>query len=133
MNEAAADCLSSRHLFRHKITGDMMSEKTTVNPHNKRITIGLLTETLSHASSYPAIVASGVRTAAEKYDVNLLVIPGENLSPNPEHDQFMAQRKMLFDLVSAENLDGLIIMGFLGNFGPPQELADFHRHYQPLP
>ena len=100
---------------------------------NDHLTIGFLMENLETSAAYTSIIASGIAAAAERHDVNLLVIPGEHLSHPPGRDQFLAQRKLLFDLASTESMDGLIILGALGNFGPPEELADFHKHYHPLP
>jgi PAS domain S-box-containing protein len=46
---------------------------------------------------------------------------------------FESQRNVVYDLVSADNVDGLIIEGSLGNFVTPEEFSRFRDRYRPLP
>jgi len=107
------------------------SSKRTI-PHgpNRRLTIGLLADRLDER--YQSSVLDGVMEAAEERDVNLLCISGRELrSPIT----FVAQNNILYDLVSAENVDGLMVMGsLLFHFTGPEEIHHlYHERYRPLP
>jgi PAS domain S-box-containing protein len=73
----------------------------------------------------------GVVDAAQKRDVNVICFVGLCLhSPNG----FEAQANVIYDLVSAEKLDGLVIMaGTIGQFVWPEEKRAFIERYHPLP
>jgi signal transduction histidine kinase/DNA-binding LacI/PurR family transcriptional regulator/AraC-like DNA-binding protein len=69
--------------------------------------------------------------AAEKHDVNLLCFPGGGLRIS---EGFEDQRNVIYDLVDAARLDGLVTWASTvgGSLGPAQ-VMDFHQRYQPLP
>ncbi len=95
-----------------------------------RPTIGLLIGRLG-AQRYQAHVWPGIADAARAHDVNLICFVGRPLqSPN----EFDAQRNVAYDLVSAENADGLVLMsGTLGHYIGPAQLKDFYERYRTLP
>ncbi len=76
------------------------------NPQNPRPTIGLLT----YSIRYPIAQAlwAGVSDAAREQDANLLCFVGGELELDSD---FQAQANVLYDLVNAENVDGLVIWG----------------------
>jgi DNA-binding LacI/PurR family transcriptional regulator/GAF domain-containing protein len=95
---------------------------------NERLTIGYITSSI-HGGSL--IQWTGVVDAAEKYGVNLICFPGYCL-----HDprEFYAQANVLYDLVGAENVDGIISWASsIGNYAEPDDLVAFHERYRPLP
>lgn len=74
---------------------------------------------------------SGIRDMAQKRDVNLICFPGSNLY-NP--DGFEAQANIVFSLVSAEIVDGVLSWSSLfGQFVSSDELMSFHDRFLPLP
>jgi DNA-binding LacI/PurR family transcriptional regulator/signal transduction histidine kinase len=74
---------------------------------------------------------SGIRDMTQKRDVNLICFPGSNLN-NP--DGFEAQANIIFSLVSAETVDGVLSWSSLfGQYVSSEELAAFHDRFHPLP
>ena len=74
---------------------------------------------------------AGVVDAAQKHDVNLICFPGWSL-----HDPrgFLAQANVLYDLASAENVDGVVSWASsIGNYVDADEIKVFHERYRPLP
>ena len=95
----------------------------------ERPTIGFLAANIHSGAS--RVLWPGVVDAACKWDVNLVCFPGGALRVR---EGFEAQRNVIYDLVSAESLDGLI--SWSSTIGPsidPLELARFHRRFRPLP
>jgi DNA-binding LacI/PurR family transcriptional regulator/anti-anti-sigma regulatory factor len=98
-------------------------------PQNTRPTIGLLT----YGMGMPLndTVWWGVADAAQERDVNLLCLPGKPLRSPIGFD---AQANVLYDLVSAENIDGLVIWGgALAHHVSSKEIQVFCERYRPLP
>ncbi|RPJ37323.1 MAG: hypothetical protein EHM21_18175, partial [Chloroflexi bacterium] len=78
-------------------------------PQLRRPTIGLLIEAASASDNqYSATVWAGVVDAARERDVNLICFTGGLLGDSPI-SEFVMQRHVLFDLVSSDNVDGLVI------------------------
>ncbi|MEA3310184.1 MAG: substrate-binding domain-containing protein [Chloroflexota bacterium] len=96
---------------------------------SNRPTVGLLT----YAGGDPASqdLWAGVDAAARDLGLNSIVFPGEALrSPLG----FLAQANVLYDLVSAERVAGLVIWGgVLAHHVGREELLAFYQRYQPLP
>jgi signal transduction histidine kinase/DNA-binding LacI/PurR family transcriptional regulator/AraC-like DNA-binding protein/DNA-binding response OmpR family regulator len=98
-------------------------------PQNVRPTIGVLIDTL--ISGYQFAVWQGVADLARRRDVNLLCFVGGMLH---SANYFEAQRNTLYDLATAESVDGLVIVtGTIGNEVGVEELRDFCERYRPLP
>ena len=96
---------------------------------NRRFTIGLLVDLLE--DRYQNTVLRGVADAALEQDVNLICFAGGGLR-SPE--RFGKQRNRIFDLVSEERLDALLLMsGTLGNYIGSVELATYCARFEPLP
>jgi len=94
-----------------------------------RPTIGLLLGELEEryqSRLWPVIVE-----AAREKGVNLFCFPG---GPLRGGNGFMAQRNVVFDLVSSKNLDALLLFtGNLANYVTQEEINAFCQRYQPLP
>ena len=69
--------------------------------------------------------------AAREHGATLLALAGGILrSPHGFDDQ----ANVLYDLVSAENVDGLVIdAGLLSHYVGPEALQSFSDHYRDLP
>jgi signal transduction histidine kinase/DNA-binding LacI/PurR family transcriptional regulator/AraC-like DNA-binding protein len=97
--------------------------------NSPRPTIGLLISRLDrgfHRAAWQAVA-----DAARERDVNLICFDGGVLCA-PEG--FAAQANVLYDLVDARRVDGLIIWsGCLDWDVEPQEMESFRRRYEPLP
>jgi DNA-binding LacI/PurR family transcriptional regulator/anti-anti-sigma regulatory factor len=110
----------------------MSSEKTGTRhtkPKKSRPVIGFLTHTISDA--YGALLWAGAMDAAKEGDANLICFPGWALH---SRRGFEAQANVLYDLVSAENVDGLVLSsGVLSNYVGPEQFRDFCERYHPLP
>jgi DNA-binding LacI/PurR family transcriptional regulator/GAF domain-containing protein len=98
---------------------------------DSRPTIGLLSEVGASGSSYYANLWAGFVSAAPELDVNLICYVGGTI--NVSQYGFDAQRNILYDLVSSERVDGLVICGALGNFMATEEFQSFVDRYRPLP
>ncbi|MBN1219151.1 MAG: substrate-binding domain-containing protein [Anaerolineae bacterium] len=94
-----------------------------------RPTIGLLSEI--GGSSYHNALWTGFADAAPDLDVNLICYVGGTI--NVSTYGFDAQRNILYHLVGAERVDGLVISGTIGNFITTEEFRSFVNRYRPLP
>ncbi len=96
---------------------------------NARPTIGFLTYGAGDPINH--IVWSRVTDAARECNVNLICFPG-----NPLHSTrgFEAQANVLYDLVSRESVDGLILWGgAVAHFVGDEGIRKFCERYHPLP
>ena len=99
----------------------------------KRPTIGLLIDhTLEMEEGYHSAILAGVITMARKRDVNLLCFTGGALHGSP-FVRFDSQRNLLYEMINDESVDGLVIIGTVGNYAPLEELRRLHVRYHPLP
>jgi sigma-B regulation protein RsbU (phosphoserine phosphatase) len=105
------------------------NRKAHAKPQNSRPTIGLLSEV--RGSSYYNALWAGFARAAPELDVNLICYVGGTI--NASEYGFDAQRNILYDLITAERVDGLIICGTIGNFVTMEEFRSFIDRYRPLP
>ncbi|MCP4543175.1 MAG: substrate-binding domain-containing protein [Chloroflexi bacterium] len=96
---------------------------------NRRQTIGLLLGSTGHSTAWD--VWSGVDQVTRKHNVNLLCVAGEALR---SHFAYTAQANVLYDLLNAENVDGLVIWGGgLGQHVDIETMETFCQQYHPLP
>ena len=101
-----------------------MSKKT----RGARSTIGYLAPAI-HGGSLDQWL--GVVDAARQHDVNLICFPG--WSPNYPTG-FQAQANVVYNLVTPENVDGIITWASsIGNYMTTEEIQAFHDRYRPLP
>lgn len=92
-----------------------------------RPTIGYIAPDIHGASQ---IQWNGVLDAARKYDLNVICFPGSSLHIPLG---FRSQSNILYELVSAHTVDGIISWASsLGNYTDRGELQAFHERYQPL-
>jgi PAS domain S-box-containing protein len=108
-----------------------MSEKKTTKADRGRTrpTIGLLMT--GFAREFHRAAWSGIADATLEQGVNLICFDGGILR-TPEG--FDAQGNVLYDLVGAERIDGLIVWTSILDWAvEPEEMEAFCRHYHPLP
>jgi DNA-binding LacI/PurR family transcriptional regulator/signal transduction histidine kinase len=103
-----------------------------INPtgkQNKRPTIGFLIDWLG--GRYQSLLWPGIADLAEERDVNLIIFSGGSLySPHG----YLDERNALYDLVSRENVDGLVIAsGALSDYITSDEFEKFYTCFHPLP
>jgi PAS domain S-box-containing protein len=97
--------------------------------HKTRPTIGFLTHVIS--DEYGSPLWAGILDAAFEADANLICFPGWDLN-SPR--SFEVQANVLYDLVSAESVDGLVISGGpMSNFAGLKGFKNFCNRYRPLP
>ena len=97
---------------------------TPPGQQGSRPTIGLLASELWD-------LWRGVSDATQERGVNLLSFPGWELR---DPRGFHAQSNVLYDLVSAEKMDGLVIWSAgLSNYVDRETIQDFCERYRPLP
>jgi sigma-B regulation protein RsbU (phosphoserine phosphatase) len=104
-------------------------QMSTVKLRHSRPTIGLLSEV--GGSSYYNDLWAGFAGAAPELDVNLICYVGGTI--NGSEYGFDSQRNILYDVVTGERVDGLIICGTIGNFITTDEFRNFVNRYRPLP
>jgi signal transduction histidine kinase/DNA-binding LacI/PurR family transcriptional regulator len=96
---------------------------------NTRPTIGLLTSSISF--DYLPLGLQGVIDTTRKRDVNLLCFVG-GLLRSPQ--AFDSQSNILYDLIDAERVNGLIVWtGALDWYVSREEILDFCKGFHPLP
>jgi DNA-binding LacI/PurR family transcriptional regulator/serine phosphatase RsbU (regulator of sigma subunit) len=95
--------------------------------NKERLTIGMF---LENVVPFHHAIWTGVAECARKLDVNLLTFHGRGLR---DPRGFRAQGNILYQLATAEQLDGLILGASIGNFVPHEALEAFSRHYTSLP
>ena len=94
-----------------------------------RPTLGLLAHGAGDPNSHR--VWAGVASVAQERDVNLICFPGKPLRSPLE---FEAQSNILYELVSAQSIDGLVIWSAgLPLFVDRQEMNAFCQRFRPLP
>lgn len=102
------------------------------NCQDSRPTIGLLIESVSGFGEHQTAIWTGVADAAQERNANLICFAGGRLRYSPI-DRFETQRNVLYGLVTADNVDGLIVSSTLGSFAPLEEFRRFCDRYHPLP
>ncbi len=106
--------------------------KIQVTPtRQKRLTLGVLIE--SFWDGYQGAIWRGVVDLAREHNLNVICFNGGRLGYTAA-DRLENQRNALFDLVSASQVDGLVVVGsaLLGT-AAPEQLRAFCQRYQPLP
>lgn len=96
--------------------------------NRKRPTLGLL---IDWVSDYQMGIVSGTVDAAKAHDINLLCIEGGCIGTKTPQQ---IQRNLLYDLVTDQDVDGLIILSAsIGHYTSIKKLRAFCQRYQPLP
>jgi DNA-binding LacI/PurR family transcriptional regulator/GAF domain-containing protein len=97
------------------------------SPHT-RLTIGYLAHTIYGDSQMQWL---GMVDAAQNRDVNLICFPGRSLGDSSD---FRRQANILYDLVSAASVDGLVSWASSVSASvTDDEARAFHERYRPLP
>ncbi len=100
---------------------------------NKRITIGLVIESLRETGSYHNKVWLGVMQAAQEEDVNFVCCAGGTIGHSP-YNKYEKYRNIIYKFISSDNVDGIVFTGAtIGSFISEQELLAFCDNYKPLP
>lgn len=105
--------------------------QTFLNPNRPTArpwTIGVLVG--SAEDKYENAMLRGISDVVRPAGSNLICFTSGALR---SYHGFEAQRNVLYDLVSAERVDGLIISGTLGHAVNVTDLMEFCRRYDPLP
>lgn len=97
-----------------------------------RPTVGLLIQNIEDEGGYESSLWTGVLEACKQRDANLICFVGGSLEFSPTNE-FEAQRNAIYDLVTSDTVDGLIIIGSIGDFISSEELKSFYDRYRPLP
>jgi DNA-binding LacI/PurR family transcriptional regulator len=106
-----------------------MNNTGRARSQNIHPTIGFLTAQILDTNGMD--LWFGVADAAQERGVNLLCFLGNELQIPVG---FQAQANVLYDLVSAESLDGLVVWGSaLSNFVGIEALQHFYERFRPLP
>ncbi|MBN2534034.1 MAG: substrate-binding domain-containing protein [Spirochaetales bacterium] len=106
-----------------------MKQKSTKKHQSRRFTIGFLGSLFFEAYIYQ--ISEGIVEAAKDYNVNLLCFEGGAVK-SPLY--FYAQKNTLYDLVSAENIDGIIALSnSIGHFIGVKEINQFFKRFSSLP
>lgn len=105
------------------------TSKTPLRMLHPRPTIGFLTGNIHLGAA--RTLWPGVVDAAQKQDVNLICFPGGGLNVQ---EGFEAQRNVIYELVDAKRLDGLVSWSStVGGSLDRAQVTDFHQRYRPLP
>lgn len=111
----------------------MPNTSQTPRLHTTRLTIGMLFENMpNEQQEYLSQVLAGVTSVAEAQDVNLLCFTGGHLY-HTFYNQFDTQRNILYELVSEDLIDGLIILGTIITYAPMPKTLEFYRRFDRLP
>lgn len=83
---------------------------------------------------------SGVVAGAQEQDLNVIGVPGGNLSKMPNPQTGRGQTNILYELVNPTTVQGIVSWASTIQSSPipseclnEQELIDFHHRYEPLP
>jgi sigma-B regulation protein RsbU (phosphoserine phosphatase) len=90
--------------------------------------LGLLVDWLE--DRYQSAIVAGARSAAGSFGANLLVFAGGILGATARSTP---QRNRVFELANPDNLDGLMVLGGVGNHLGAAALARYCERYRPLP
>ena len=97
-----------------------------------RLTIGFLAQESSGLSGFQDLVWKGIIEAAQKKDVNAVVIAGGMIDQNPENT-FEKNRNLVYRLISKERLDGLVIEGTIGESLSELQFSAFCGNLSAMP
>ncbi len=87
--------------------------------------LGLLVEW--YEEDYQGRIIAAADEVAQKYDRHLVCFVGGALG------SFRGRRTFVYDLVSPDQIDGLVLLGTVGNVVGPVGLSDFAARFRPLP
>ena len=97
--------------------------------HSSRPTIGLLVHQIT--DNHGSALWSGITAAARDYDANLICFAGDHIR---SADGSLGQANTIYQLVSAENVDGLVFGSApLATFITIEEMQHFADRFRPLP
>jgi DNA-binding LacI/PurR family transcriptional regulator len=103
------------------------AKNTSAPLPNGRLTIGFL-----NASGLQFFHQAwrGVADVAREHHVNAIGFVGEYVR---DTRNFKAQANILYELIDADQLDGLVIQNLMCNLLDPDEVQQFYEHYRSLP
>lgn len=95
----------------------------------KRSTIGFVTASLHARYGYE--IWHAVSSAAKKHDINLITYIGQALHTQ---DSELALHNGIYDLISSEQVDGLIVLsGMIGGYSTPEQLEEYFARFSGIP
>jgi HD-GYP domain-containing protein (c-di-GMP phosphodiesterase class II)/DNA-binding LacI/PurR family transcriptional regulator len=109
--------------------GDIMPNTKSKQNKTSRLTIGMITDWVG--DQYQLDILLGASDFARQKDVNFLCFEGGGIDARNEYE---SRRNKVYDLISAENVDGLIILsGSIANFASMESIIKFCEQYRPMP
>jgi DNA-binding LacI/PurR family transcriptional regulator len=112
-------------------SSQLTDKSISTGPRHRRPTIGCLTAMTGLGDDISQAFWLGVTDMARKRDVNLICFPGGWLC---DPRGFRAQANVLYELVNAENVEGIVSWGTsIGSYIGADEREAFHERYRPLP
>lgn len=100
----------------------------------KRITVGLLVNSIQN--DYSTLMCQGASIAAEKLDVNLIIVPGREVNATWDNiaiNRFENQSSVLYSFINSNNVDVLLVsMGTVGFFLSDAQRKDFLSQYRDM-
>jgi DNA-binding LacI/PurR family transcriptional regulator/GAF domain-containing protein len=121
---------TAKNMSKKRVGNKPKSDRKSKSGEQKsRPTIALITDQIVY--EYQAGIWSGVIATARERDANLICFVGGRLHSSTG---FEGQGNVVYDLVSAESVDGLVIMtGAVGSQVAPEETRAFCEGYRSLP
>lgn len=96
--------------------------------HNKKLTFGILLLNLGYNQTFQL---NGSKQLANRLGINLMIFPGQIIN---SRDKYYAQENIIYDFISKERMDGLIIWsGGLNWYISKEQMLDFFDKFKPLP
>jgi signal transduction histidine kinase/DNA-binding LacI/PurR family transcriptional regulator/AraC-like DNA-binding protein len=107
----------------------LMAENETLSPReNRRTTLALLTTGAIDPNNRSIWI--GVAAACRDFDANLICYPGRLVQSPIE---FEAQRNVIYRMVDAQTVDGIVLMGGLNAWMTIEETHAFLARFRPIP
>ncbi len=102
---------------------------------SKRLTIGVMIHYLDN--DYSKILLKGITSAAERLNINLVIMPGRSLNcqlADTKYTTYEYQYNTIYSYASEESLDALIVSaGTVGQFVTKEEFKKFLDGFKNLP
>ncbi|MGC8766011.1 MAG: substrate-binding domain-containing protein [Brevinematia bacterium] len=100
---------------------------------NRKITIGLFTDSISGATDFEDNIWKGVYDYTTEKDINLICFPGDNIILNKEK-KFANPRNLIYNYASENILDGLILATTaITSFISKEDYKNFINRFKNIP
>lgn len=96
--------------------------------NGKKIKIGFLCGDIKDA--YSRSLINGAFTAAEDFDINLVIVPGNYYGTDSFHDKYEYQSNALYSFQNSQNLDAVVILsGAIGPFSDDPMARNYFQRF----